>query len=50
MDFVREAAHRAILIDNAKVIMDGEPEEVCDRLVRMSHASYLEHDLKELAD
>jgi methyl coenzyme M reductase system subunit A2 len=50
MDFVREAAHRAILIDNAKVIMDGKPEEVCDRLVRMSHASYLEHDLKELAD
>jgi len=50
MDFVREAAHRAILIDNAKVIMDGKPEEVCDRLVRMSHASYLEHDLKELTD
>lgn len=50
MDFVREVAHRAILIDNAKIIMDGKPEDVCNRLVEMSHARYLEHDLKELAE
>jgi len=50
MDFVREVAHRAILVDNAKIIMDGKPEEVCNRLVGMSHARYLEHDLKELAE
>ncbi len=50
MDFVREVAHRAILIDNARIIMDGKPEEVCNRLVEMSHARYLEHDLKELAE
>jgi methyl coenzyme M reductase system subunit A2 len=48
MDFVREVAHRAILVDNAKIIMDGKPEEVCDRLIQMSDARYLEHDLKEL--
>lgn len=50
MDFVREVAHRAILVDNANIIMDGKPEEVCNRLIGMSHARYLEHDLKELAE
>ncbi|MCQ6961897.1 ATP-binding cassette domain-containing protein [Methanolobus chelungpuianus] len=50
MDFVREVAHRAILVDNAEIIMDGKPEEVCNRLAGMSHARYLEHDLKELAE
>ncbi len=48
MDFVREAAHRAILIDNAKIIMDGKPDEVCSKLIEMSHAKYLEHDISEL--
>ena len=50
MDFVREAAHRAILIDNAKIIMDGKPDEVCSKLVEMSHAKYLEHDISELVE
>jgi len=49
MDFVREVAHRAILLDKGKIIMDGKPEKVCDRLIDMSHASYLEHDIRELA-
>ncbi|KXS42783.1 MAG: ABC transporter-like protein [Methanolobus sp. T82-4] len=49
MDFVREVAHRAILLDKGKIIMDGKPEKVCDRLIEMSHASYLEHDIRELA-
>ncbi|MBN2110014.1 MAG: ABC transporter ATP-binding protein [Methanosarcinaceae archaeon] len=48
MDFVREVAHRAILLDKGKIIMDGGPEEVCNRLIGMSHASYLEHDLQGL--
>ncbi|WP_319506564.1 ATP-binding cassette domain-containing protein [uncultured Methanolobus sp.] len=50
MDFVKEAAHRAILIDNAKIIMDGKPEEVCGKLIEMSHAKYLEHDISELVE
>lgn len=50
MDFVKEAAHRAILIDNAKIIMDGKPEEVCSKLIEMSNAKYLEHDISELVD
>ncbi|WMW26036.1 ATP-binding cassette domain-containing protein [Methanolobus sediminis] len=49
-DFVREAAHRAILIDDAEITMDGNPEDVCQKLIEMSHAKYLEHDLQELVD
>ncbi|WP_340820793.1 ABC transporter ATP-binding protein [Methanolobus sp. WCC4] len=49
-DFVKEAAHRAILLDSAKIVMDGEPDEVCDRLIEMSHAVYLEHDISELVE
>jgi methyl coenzyme M reductase system subunit A2 len=49
-DFVKEAAHRAILIDDAEITMDGNPEDVCQKLIEMSHAKYLEHDLQELVD
>ncbi|MBP1909768.1 ATP-binding cassette domain-containing protein [Methanolobus bombayensis] len=49
-DFVREAAHRAILLDDAKIIMDGNPEEVCHKLIEMSDAKYLEHDISELIE
>ncbi len=47
-DFIKEAAHRALLIDNAEVVMDGIPEEVCNKLIDMSHAKYLEHDINGL--
>ncbi|MEZ5334075.1 MAG: ATP-binding cassette domain-containing protein [Methanolobus sp.] len=49
-DFVKEAAHRAILLDYAKIIMDGNPEEVCQKLIEMSDAKYLEHDMSELVE
>nr|WP_292466437.1 ATP-binding cassette domain-containing protein [Methanolobus sp.] len=48
MDFVKEAANRAILIDKAKIIMDGKPDDVCSKLIEMSNAKYLEHDISEL--
>lgn len=41
MDFVKEVAHRALLIDNAQIIMDAKPEEVCEQLISMSNATYL---------
>jgi methyl coenzyme M reductase system subunit A2 len=49
-DFVKEAAHRAILIDDAEITMDGSPEDVCQKLIEMSNAKYLEHDLHELVE
>ena len=48
MDFVKEVSHRAVLIDEAKVIMEGDPVEVSNRLVEMSHARYLERTIESL--
>ncbi|HJH32081.1 MAG TPA: ABC transporter ATP-binding protein [Methanosarcinaceae archaeon] len=49
MDFVKEVAHRTILIDNGAIIMDGESGEVCQHLIDMSNATYLEHTIEELS-
>jgi methyl coenzyme M reductase system, component A2 len=48
MDFVREVAHRAILIDNGVLVMDGRPVEVCQELINRSNAPYMEHSLEYL--
>lgn len=48
MDFVKEASHRAILIDNGAIAMDGNPEEVCSALVKKSNAKYLDFDIEKL--
>lgn len=50
MDFVREAAHRAILIENGAIAMDGNPAEVCQELINRSNAPYLEHSLEDLVE
>ncbi|MBN1134075.1 MAG: ABC transporter ATP-binding protein [Methanosarcinaceae archaeon] len=50
MDFVKEVAHRTLLIDNAAIIMDGKPDEVCQYLIDRSNAAYLEHTIEELAE
>ncbi|AKB56245.1 ABC transporter ATP-binding protein [Methanosarcina sp. A14] len=50
MDFVREVAHRAILIDNGALAMDGEPAEVCQELINRSNAPYMEHSLEDLVE
>jgi len=43
MDFVTEVAHRAILIDNGDITMDGDPLAVTSRLIEIGHATYMEH-------
>jgi len=50
MDFVREVAHRAVLIDNGTLIMDGNPAEVCQELIDRSNAPYMEHNLEDLIE
>lgn len=50
MDFVKEVAHRAILIDNGALAMDGEPAEVCQELINRSNAPYMEHSLEDLVE
>jgi methyl coenzyme M reductase system subunit A2 len=48
MDFVKEVSHRAILIDNAKVLNDGDPVEVSKLLIEMSKASYMERTMESI--
>lgn len=50
MDFVREVAHRAILIDKGVLAMDGKPAEVCQELINRSNAPYMEHNLEDLVE
>lgn len=50
MDFVKEVSHRAVLIEDAKVINDGDPVEVSNQLIEMSHARYLERTMESLID
>lgn len=50
MDFVREVAHRAILIENGAIAMDENPAEVCQELINRSNAPYLEHSLEDLVE
>jgi methyl coenzyme M reductase system subunit A2 len=33
LDIIRELTHEAILIDEGKVVMRGDPDEVCDAFV-----------------
>lgn len=50
MDFVREVAHRAVLIENGAIVMDEKPAEVCQELINRSNAPYMEHSLEDLVE
>ncbi len=50
MDFVREVAHRAVLIENGALVMDGKPAEVCQELINRSNAPYMVHNLGDLVE
>ncbi|MDR7664922.1 ABC transporter ATP-binding protein [Methanosarcina sp. Z-7115] len=50
MDFVREVAHRALLIENGTLVMEGKPAEVCQELINRSNAPYMEHSLEDLVE
>lgn len=50
MDFVREVAHRAVLIENGALVMDGKPAEICQELINRSNAPYMEHGLEDLVE
>jgi methyl coenzyme M reductase system subunit A2 len=41
VDFIREVAQRAVLIDKGHIIMDGNPVEVCKEFIKASNARYL---------
>ncbi len=41
VDFIREVAQRAVLIDKGHIVMDGDPREVCSEFIKASNARYL---------
>ncbi len=41
IDFIKEVAQRAILIDKGHIVMDGNPKEVCNEFIKASEAIYL---------
>jgi len=49
VDFVQEISHRAILIENGAIAMDGDPNVVCDAFVTKCNAPYLTRYKKEPA-
>jgi methyl coenzyme M reductase system subunit A2 len=47
IDFIREVAQRAVLIDKGHIVMDGEPGKVCDEFIKASHAKYLDRCIED---
>jgi methyl coenzyme M reductase system subunit A2 len=47
IDFIREVAQRAILIDKGHIVQDGAPGKVCDEFIKASHAKYLDRCIDE---
>ena len=41
VDFIKEVAQRAILIDKGHILRDGDPKEVCNEFINASNARYL---------
>ncbi|MBU4139959.1 MAG: ABC transporter ATP-binding protein, partial [Euryarchaeota archaeon] len=41
VDFIREVAQRAVLIDKGHIVLDGDPREVCSEFIKASNAKYL---------
>ncbi|MBC7119415.1 MAG: ATP-binding cassette domain-containing protein, partial [Methanobacteriaceae archaeon] len=41
IDFIKEISTRAVMIEDGKLIMDGEPKRLCEEFVEKSKAEYL---------
>ncbi len=50
MDFVREIAHRAVMIEKGAIVMVGNPIETCQELINRSNAPYLKQSLEDLIE
>ena len=47
IDFIEEVTTRAIMIEDGKLVMDGEPHELCHEFIKRCKADYLK-DLDDL--
>lgn len=50
VDFIKEVAQRAILIDKGHIVMDGEPREVCKEFINASNARYLNKCIEDYSE
>ncbi len=41
IDFIKEVAQRAVLIDKGQILVDGNPANVCGEFIKASNARYL---------
>jgi len=41
VDLIKEISDRAILIDEGKLLMDGNPEEVCEKFIERSNSKFM---------
>ncbi len=41
IDFIKEVAQRAVLIDKGHIVEDGDPKKVCNEFIKASNAKYL---------
>ena len=41
VELIKEISDRAILIDEGRIILEGNPEEVCDEFITRSNAKFL---------
>ncbi len=47
VDFIREVAQRAVLIDKGHIVMDGNPREVSKEFINASNARYLDKCIED---
>lgn len=50
IDFIKEVAQRAILIDKGHIVAEGDPNNVCNEFVNASNAKYLDRCIEDYAE
>lgn len=50
MDFVKEVAHRALLIENGCINIIGEADKVCDKFIEKCNTIYLNNNIDTVFD
>ena len=45
VEFIKEISDRAILLDENRLVMEGNPEEVCEEFIRRSNARFMREEL-----
>ena len=41
VDFIREVTTRALMIEDGKLVADGDPQKLCDKFIETCKADYL---------